>query len=114
MTRLTEILSIQRQPAFGLDDIVEGVADIDQAILAILCIPKDGDPHRPDCGPIPNIHLDMPLDRAARHRVRAAMRDRRRGDASMPPFASRCIDRALRANAIGFITDDEARTGKAL
>ncbi|AOK49436.1 MULTISPECIES: GPW/gp25 family protein [Burkholderia] len=73
MTRLTDITSVHWQPALGRDDVVEGVADIDQAIRVILGTPKGRDPHRPDFGSNLSLYLDMPIDRATPHLVREAV-----------------------------------------
>lgn len=73
MTRLTDILSVHRQPALGRNDFVVRVAGIDQAHRAMLRIPKRRDSHRPERGPVPTHSLlDVPIDRAEPRFARAA------------------------------------------
>lgn len=53
-----------------IGDIVEGVTDIDQAILVILSTPLRSDPHRPTFGWGGYRWLDRPVNRALPHLVR--------------------------------------------
>ena len=74
MTQLTEIRSIHWQPALGQHgDVVEGVADIEQAIHIILKTPKGSDPHRPDFGSNVHRYIDWPVTRAIPHLVRESV-----------------------------------------
>lgn len=74
MTPLTEITSIHWQPRLGQHgDVVEGVADIEQAIHIILKTPKGADPHRPDFGSNVHLYIDWPVTRAIPHLVRESV-----------------------------------------
>jgi len=53
--------------------VVEGWADIDQAIRIILSTPKGTDRHRPDFGTRCHDYLDWPVDRATPHLVRESI-----------------------------------------
>lgn len=78
MTTLAEITSAHWQPALKRDGVVEGVADIDQAIRVILSTPKGSDPHRPDFGSDLLLYLDRPIDQAIPHVVRESVEAIRR------------------------------------
>jgi phage baseplate assembly protein W len=70
MTSVESILSLHWQKALGAEGIVEGVADIDQAIRIILGTPKGSDPHRPDFGTNIWLYIDWPAVDAVPHVVR--------------------------------------------
>jgi len=53
--------------------VVQGWADIDQAIHIILATPKGTDRHRPDFGCRAHDYLDWPVERATPHLVREAV-----------------------------------------
>jgi phage baseplate assembly protein W len=70
---LETIRSIHWQPALGGRGVVEGEADVEQAILVILRTPKGSDPHRPDFGSNIHQYLDWPIEQALPHVVREAV-----------------------------------------
>lgn len=70
-TRLSD--SLHWQPALGSYDIVEGEADVDQAIRVILRTPKGSDPHRPDFGSNLHLYIDHPVDQAVPHLIRESV-----------------------------------------
>jgi len=71
---LASIRSAHWQPRlFAIGEVVEGWADIDQAIRIILSTPKGTDRHRPDFGFGGHDYLDWPVDRAIPHLVREAV-----------------------------------------
>jgi len=73
-TTLSSIRSRHWQPRlYALGEVVEGWADIDQAIRIILMTPKGSDRHRPDFGFGGTRYLDWPVDRAIPHLVREAV-----------------------------------------
>ncbi|WP_174865819.1 GPW/gp25 family protein [Pectobacterium polaris] len=66
--------SVFWQPALQRSgDIVEGTADIMQAIHIILRTPCGSDPHRPDFGSNLHLYLDYPIERAIPHVVRESV-----------------------------------------
>ncbi len=73
MTRLSEISSVHWQPALRQPGVVEGIADIDQAIRVILGTPKGSDPHRPNFGSNIHRYIDHPVRVAIPHVVREAV-----------------------------------------
>jgi len=71
---LASIHSAHWQPRLHVSaQVVEGWADIDQAIRIILTTPKGTDRHRPDFGFGGSDYLDWPVDRAVPHLVREAI-----------------------------------------
>lgn len=66
--------SVFWQPALQRPgELVEGVADITQAIHIILRTPRGSDPHRPEFGSSLHRYIDYPIDRAVPHVVREAI-----------------------------------------
>jgi len=73
-TTLADIKSAHWQPCLhAAGEVVEGWADIDQAIRIILTTPKGTDRHRPDFGFAGHHYLDWPVTRATPHLVREAI-----------------------------------------
>jgi len=73
-TTLANIKSAHWQPRLhAAGEVVEGWADIDQAIRIILTTPKGTDRHRPDFGFAGRSYLDWPVNRATPHLVREAI-----------------------------------------
>lgn len=66
--------SVFWQPALQRPgELVEGIADIAQAIHIILRTPCGSDPHRPTFGSNLYLYIDYPIDRAIPHVVREAV-----------------------------------------
>jgi phage baseplate assembly protein W len=63
-------ISLHWQPALSSPGIVEGAADVEQAIRIILGTPKGSDPHRPDFGSNVWRYIDWPALDAVPHVVR--------------------------------------------
>jgi len=71
---LSSVHSAHWQPRlYETGAVVEGWADIDQAIRIILTTPKGTDRHRPDFGFGGHNYLDWPVNRATPHLVREAI-----------------------------------------
>lgn len=73
ITRLSDITSVHWQFALKRCGVVEGVADIDQAIRIILGTPKGSVPHRPDFGSNIHLYIDHPIAEATPHLVRESV-----------------------------------------
>lgn len=78
-TPLSAITSAHWQPALGREGaVVEGVADIDQAIRIILSTPRGSVPHRPEFGSELHRYIDHPTNRVVPHLVRESVEAIRR------------------------------------
>ena len=68
-----QIRALHWQPRFAeIGEVVEGVADIAQAIGIILLTPKRSDPHRPEFGCDAWLYLDQPVTDAIPRVIAAA------------------------------------------
>nr|VFK17427.1 MAG: hypothetical protein BECKLPF1236B_GA0070989_11172 [Candidatus Kentron sp. LPFa] len=82
----------------GADDVVVGLADIDQCVQTILLTPKGSCPHRPTFGCGIHQYLDRPQDRATPHLVRESVQAIREFEPRIGEF------RILVSHAPGHVT----------
>jgi len=117
----TSIHSAHWQPRLhAMGEVVEGWADIDQAIRIILSTPKGTDRHRPDFGFAGQRYLDWPVNRATPHLVREAITAIRRWETRADVIkidirvnAHHITLRVVWQAADGVLRDSEVRYGSA-